>query len=202
MRRRPVIIPAALLAVSSLTIGVALVQAVQIITNSLPLDSLRLARMPISHFTHAVGGAVFGILGPLQFGRVLAGRFGTLHKIMGRIFVLCGLALALSSMTLLWGFGGDSSILVSGGRFVFGLGLGVALILAVLAIRERDVKRHTRWMIRAYAIGMGATVVSLVFIPIYAITGEPPIGVTADLIFIGSWACAIALAEYVVRRRV
>ena len=55
-------------------------------------------------------------------------------------------------------------------------------------------------MIRAYAIGIGATAVSMVFFPIYAITGEPPMGLAADIVFLGSWAACIVFAEGLVRR--
>ena len=53
----------------------------------------------------------------------------------------------LSSFSLLWQFPTDASVLVSGGRLVFGI---------------------------------GATAVSMVFIPIFVITGEPPTGLSAE----------------------
>ncbi len=200
MRRRSVYIPITLYVFTSLTIGFALVQAVQIVTQSLPEDSIRLSSMPISHFAHVVGGATFGIIGPLQFGRVLAGRYGRLHRIMGRVFVFCGFALSLSSISLLLRFWGDAPLLVSTGRLIFAIALAVALTLGMTTIFSKDIQRHKRWMIRAYAIGMGATVVSVVFIPIYAITGEPPMGLASDILFIGSWAVAVGIAEIIVRR--
>ena len=57
---------------------------------------MRLAAAPYSLFAHTVAGATFGLIGPLQFGRVLARRFGQLHRIMGRIFVGAGAFLSLS----------------------------------------------------------------------------------------------------------
>jgi hypothetical protein len=55
-------------------------------------------------------------------------------------------------------------------------------------------------MIRAYAIGIGATAVTMVFFPIYVITGAPPMGLTADVVFLGSWAACVVFAEGLVRR--
>jgi uncharacterized membrane protein len=197
---RPVIVPAALLFGTLLTIILALVQAVQIPLGALPEDSLRLAAVPVWHFMHVLGGATFGILGPIQFGRVLARRYGRLHRVMGRVFVAAGAMISLSSLGLLWHFPDTYSVAMNSGRLLFGIALGVALAIAVQAIRKQDFTRHRNWMIRAYAIGIGATAVTMVFFPIYVITGAPPVGLVADVAFLGSWAACVAFAEGLVRR--
>ena len=192
--------PAALYFGTLLTIVLALVQVVQIPLGALPEDSLRLNAVPVWHFMHALGGATFGILGPIQFSRVLMRKYGLLHRVMGRVFVAAGAMLSLSSLSLLWHFPDTYSVAMSSGRLLFGIALGAALAIAMLAIRKRDFTRHRNWMIRAYAIGMGATAVTMVFFPIYAITGEPPTGPVADIIFLGSWAACVVFAEGSVRR--
>lgn len=198
--RQPYTVPAILLFFSLVTILLAVVQAVQIPLGALPEDSARLAAVPIPHFFHVVGGAVFGLLGPLQFGRVLARKYGKLHRVLGRVFVVARFMLSLSSLSLLWHFPDIDAPLASAGRLVFGIALGVALTIAMLAIRKRDITRHRDWMIRSYAIGIGATAVSMVFIPIYAITGTPPMGLASDIAFIGSWTACVIFAELLVRR--
>ncbi|MFM7334312.1 MAG: DUF2306 domain-containing protein, partial [Tabrizicola sp.] len=85
-------------------------------------------------------------------------------------------------------------------RGVFGMALLAALALAMGAIRERDIPRHRVWMIRSYAVGMGLGVVGLVFFPIYLVTGRPPMGLGADLLFVGSWLMSITAGELVIRR--
>lgn len=193
-------VPAALLLGTLLTIVLALVQMVQIPLGALPADSSRLATAPVWHFAHVLGGASFGILGPVQFGRVLAGRYGLMHRVAGRAFVMAGALLSASSLGLLWTFPAAYSPAVSGGRLLFGMALGAALAIAVHAVRQRDIRRHRNWMIRAYAIGMGATAVSMLFFPVYVVTGTPPQGPLADALFMGSWVACIACAEAVVRR--
>lgn len=197
---KPVVVPATLLLGTLLTIILALVQVVQIPLGALPEDSRRLSAAPVWHFMHVLGGAMFGILGPIQFGRVLMNRYGFLHRVMGRAFVAAGAMISLSSLGLLWHFTGAYSVAMSSGRLLFGIALGVALVLAMQAIRKRDVVRHRNWMIRAYAIGIGATAVSMVFFPIYVITGEPPMGLVADTAFLGSWTACVVFAEGLVRR--
>lgn len=197
---KPFVVPAALFFGTLLTIILALVQAVQIPLGALPQDSLRLSAAPVWHFMHVLGGATFGILGPIQFSRVLMRRYGRLHRFMGRVFVAAGAMLSLSALSLLWRFPDAYSVAMSSGRLLFGIALGAALAMAMLAIRSQDFTRHRNWMIRAYAIGMGATAVSMVFFPIYVITGEPPAGLAADIAFLGSWAACIVFAEGLVRR--
>ncbi len=197
---KPVVVPAALFFATLLTILLALVQVVQIPLGALPEDSQRLTAAPLWHFMHVLGGASFGILGPIQFSRVLMRRYGRLHRVMGRVFVAAGVSIALSSLGLLWHFPDTYSVAMNSGRLLFGIALGVALAIAMKGIHKRDFTRHRNWMIRAYAIGMGATSVTMVFFPIYVITGEPPMGLTADIVFLGSWTACVVFAEGLVRR--
>jgi len=197
---KPLVVPAALFFGTILSIILALVQVVQIPLDALPEDSRRLSAAAVWHFMHVLGGATFGILGPIQFSRVLMRKYGRLHRVIGRVFVVAGAMISLSAMTLLWHFPDTYSAAMNSGRLLFGIALGGALALAMQAIRQRDFIRHRNWMIRAYAIGMGATAVTMVFFPIYAITGEPPTGLVADSIFLGSWAACVVFAEVLVRK--
>jgi uncharacterized membrane protein len=197
---KPFVVPAALFFATLLTIALALVQAVQIPLGALPEDSQRLSAAPVWHFMHVLGGATFGILGPIQFGRVLLRRYGLLHRVLGRVFVAAGAMISLSSLSLLWHFPDTYSVAVNSARLLFGIALGAALAMAMRAIYQRDFTRHRNWMIRAYAIGMGATSVTMIFLPIYAITGEPPTGLFSDIVFLGSWTACVVFAEGLVRR--
>jgi uncharacterized membrane protein len=197
---KPGVVLAALYFGTLLGTLLAVVQVVQIPLDALPEDSWHLKAAPIWHFMHVMGGATFGILGPIQFSRVLMHKYGLLHRFMGRVFVAAGAMISLSSLGLLWDFPETASAAVSSGRLLFGIALGTALVIAMYAIWKRDFTRHRNWMIRAYAIGIGATAVSMVFFPIYVITGEPPLGIVADIAFLGSWTACIVFAEALVRR--
>ncbi len=177
-----------------------LVQVVQIPLGALPADSQRLSAAPIWHFLHVLGGAAFGLLGPIQFSRVLMGKYGKLHRVMGRVFVAAGAMLSFSALSLLWHFPDTYSWAINSARLLFGIALGMALSMAMLTVRKRDFTGHRNWMIRAYAIGAGTTLVSMIFFPIYLATGMPPEGAVADLIFVGSWIGFILGAEILVRR--
>jgi uncharacterized membrane protein len=177
----------------------AVVLSLQVPLSAVPADSLRLMVAPAALFMHALAGATFGLMGPLQFTRALRGRFDRLHRAAGRLFVVAGLGLGLSGLVLLARVDSVSTALLDSARGLAGAALLVALALGLRAIRSRDFIRHRAWMIRAYAIGMGSGAVALVFFPIYLITGAPPKGLSADLVVTGTWAFSILLAEVIVR---
>ena len=197
---RPIALVLALAVCTFIPVTTAAVRVVQIPLGALPEDSLRLASVPVAFFLHSLAGVLFGVLGPLQFVRALRLRFGTLHRLAGRVFVLAGAGLALSGLGLLLQVESITTGLLDAARGVFGLALAAALVLGVAAARAHDMPGHQAWMIRAYAIGMGTGIVALVMFPIYLIRGEPPTGLVSDMVVVGMWLLNIALGEWVVRR--
>lgn len=177
----------------------ALVQVFQIPSGTYPEDSSRLAVSPISWFFHVLAGVSFGVTGPAQFVQALRNRFGLLHRMLGRIFVVSGVIIGLSGLALLSQVTSVRTPLADVARGVFGLALLGALGMSMTAIRDRDYLRHRAWAIRAYSIGMGLGSVALVFFPIYIITGHVPSGLVSDCLFAGSWVLTIAFAEVVIR---
>ena len=178
----------------------ALVQVVQIPSGTYPADSARLAVAPVAWFAHVLAGVAFGITGPVQFVRALRHRFGRVHRVTGRVFVIAGATLGLSGLSLLAQVMSERTPLADIARGLFGLALLFALALAMVAVRDRDFRRHRAWMIRAYAVGMGLGTVGLVFFPIYIVTGQPPMGFVADFLFVAAWVMTIVVGEVVVHR--
>lgn len=178
----------------------ATVQVIQIPSGTYPEDNARLAVAPIAWFAHVLAGTAFGLTGPVQFVRALRHRFGALHRVTGRVFVLSGAVLGLSGLSLLVQVTSVRTPLADIARGLFGLALLIALAMAMAAIRNRDFLRHRAWMIRSYAIGIGLGAVSLVFFPIYLIAGQAPMGLASDILFVGSWVLTIAFAELILRR--
>ncbi len=195
-----IVVPAALLFLTAIPTIMAAVRVVQIPAGTTPDDVAYLMTLPLPYWLHAAAGVAFGIIGPLQFGRVLAGRFGWLHKALGRVFVVAGAVLGLSGLRLLLAFHGSSTWLLDAARITGGIALLIALALALRAIQDRDVPSHRAWMIRAYAIGVGQSLIAFILFPIYLITGEPPVGLLSDLTVVISWAISIWLGEYAIRR--
>jgi uncharacterized membrane protein len=198
--RKPVALALLLAFLTAIPILNSLTEVFQIPAGTYPEDSAHLAVAPVSWFLHVLAGVAFGIAGPTQFVRALRHRFGRLHRVLGRIFVVSGTAIGLSGLSILAQVTTVSAPMVGIARGIFGVALLIALAMAIIAIRKRDVIRHRAWMIRAYAIGMGLGTVALVYIPLYLVTGQPPIGLLADVLFVVSWTLNLIVAELVIRR--
>ncbi len=198
---RPKVFLATLLLLSAIPILVSGVRLVQIPTGALPAEAMRFGAVPLAHFAHALGGVLFGLLGPVQFSNVLRRRFGRAHRVIGYVFVGAGLGLAVSALRLLWVFPDVVTGPLTLVRLVLSLGLGGALIWAVQAALQGQRARHRAYMIRAYAVGMGAATQALMMLPIAIFSGTALNGALADGIFIAAWALNLFLAEWVIRRR-
>lgn len=120
----------------------------------------RYALHPIPAYVHIVPGVVYLLGAPFQLSRRFRRRHLVLHRRLGRILLPAGLTAGVGSVVIgTWfPYGGaieGSAALVFGGYFV------VALIVAFLAIRDREVARHRRWMIRAFAVALGVGTIRL-----------------------------------------
>lgn len=161
----------------------------------------RFFAMPVPVVLHLITVIPFSILGALQFAPAFRQRHPAWHRSMGRVLVPCGLVAALTGlwMTLVypWPAGDGEALYLE--RLVFGTGMLLSLLLAIDAIRRRQFGVHGEWMIRAYAIGMGAGTQVLTHLPYYTLVGKPDESSRAVLMGAG-WVINIVLAEWIIRR--
>jgi hypothetical protein len=76
----------------------------------------------------------------------------------------------------------------------------VSIVLGVAAIRRRDIVRHGAWMLRGYAIGLGAGTQFLTHLPWILLLGMP--GELPRALLMGAgWVINLAVAEWIIRRR-
>ncbi len=113
----------------------------------------RLAQHVVADFIHRVFGAIYFMIGPLQFVRRLRARQPVLHRWNGRLFLLLS-ALAVGSglyFTVRAGFVGLASSIPI---FLMGAYISVSGILAYRAVRARRFAAHREWMLRCFAGGL------------------------------------------------
>jgi uncharacterized membrane protein len=105
-------------------------------------------------YLHIVPGALYLFLAPLQLAYRIRSRHYTFHRRLGRVVATAGMISGVFALIFggLFSFGGlpEASAAV-----LFGLWFLTCLVLAVRAIRRDDIVHHRRWMIRAFAIGIG-----------------------------------------------
>jgi uncharacterized membrane protein len=151
---------------------------------------------------HIISAVGYAVLGAFQFSAGLRRRRPGWHRVAGRVLVVLGSAVAVSAlwMTLLYPRQPGTGVLAWLFRLAFSSGLAVSLVLGVTAIRHGDVTSHRAWMIRAYALALGAGTQVFTKGVGPAIFGTSRL--TLDLSLGAAWVINLAVAEYVIRRSV
>jgi uncharacterized membrane protein len=148
---------------------------------------------------HVLAAALYAFLGAFQFSARLRRRRPGWHRKSGRILVGAGLLVAGSGlwMTLFYA-GAPGGDLLWGIRLVVGSAMAAFIVLGFTAIRRRDIPAHRAWMIRAYALGVGAGTQVLTQGIGEALLG---IGDLSIAVSVGSgWVINALVAEWVIRR--
>lgn len=156
--------------------------------------------MPI--VLHIVSASVYSVLGALQFTSGLRRRRRGWHRAAGRLLVPLGLIVALSGlwMTQFYPRPEGSGDLLYVFRLLFGSAMVFSIVLGMAAIRRRDIPRHRAWMIRGYAIALGAGTQVLTLLIGGVILGTLTEFSAALLIAVG-WVVNLVVAEWTIRRR-
>lgn len=112
-------------------------------------------------YLHIVPGMVYLLGAPLQLSAGFRRRHLEGHRRLGRVLITAGLITAVFAIVV--------GIVMPFGLFaeasaatVFGVYFLTALVMAYRAIRAHDVTTHRRWMIRAFAVGVGVGMIRIV----------------------------------------
>ena len=165
----------------------------------LPADP-RSEASPVPVVLHVVSAIGFAILGAFQFSAGFRRRRPRWHRRAGRVLVVLGLVVAFSALwlTLFYPRQENTGDLLYLFRLLAASGLAACIILGFAAIRNREIARHRAWMIRAYALALGAG--TQVFTQGI---GEAILGAGAirtDLMLGSAWVINLAVAGWVIRR--
>lgn len=196
------LVPAALVVLSAVPIAAGGFRVAELSGGgAVTPDNARFFASPLPVVLHIVSASLYAVLGAFQFAPGFRRRPGW-HRAAGRVLVLCGLAAALSGlwMTQFYPWPEYDGRLLYVLRLLFGSAMALALVLGVAAIRRRDVLRHRAWMIRAYAVGLGAGTQVLTHLPLLlfpAALGE----LTRALCMGAGWVVNLAVAEWLIRKR-
>ena len=194
---------AALLALSAIPISAGIFRLTQLAGGAaITPANARFFAAPLPVVLHIFSVSVYAFLGAFQFVPSLRRRRHRWHRIAGQILIPCGLVAALSGlwMTLFYPWPvGDGAILY-GLRLLFGSAMLLSILLGVAAIRRRNFAQHGNWMLRGYAIGLGAGTQALTLAFGAAILG-PPNEFSRALLMGAAWVINLAVAEWVIRKR-
>lgn len=197
------LIPAALLLLSAIPVAAGTFRLAELTGGAeVTANNARFFASPLPVMLHIVSVSVYSVLGAFQFAPGFRRRRPGWHRAAGRLLIPSGLVAALSGlwMTQFYPWPEYDGEILYGLRLVFGSAMLLFILFGVAAIRRRDFARHGAWMIRAYAIGLGAgtqvlTHLPLLFFPTFL--GEP----TRALAMGAGWVINLAVAEWLIRKR-
>lgn len=120
-----------------------------------PFD-IRYYNNALATILHLGPGFLIMVLGPVQFMRGVRKKHIKVHRISGRIFVLCGVIGALSGVAIgvFDPFMGitEQGFNESMATAFFSIFILVSLVMAIVRIKQRNFGQHREWMIRAFAL--------------------------------------------------
>jgi uncharacterized membrane protein len=194
-------VPAALVTLSAIPLTAGTLRLIQLAGGPavMPTDD-RFSGFPAALVMHIVGAAGYALVGAFQFGPQFRRQHLDWHRRAGRVVAVAGLMVAGLALWLTLGYAPQPGT----GELLFFLPVVVGsamvgcLVLGFTAVRRRGIAAHRAWMIRAYAIGLGAgTQVFTQGIGDAVLgTGE----LRGDLAKGAGWVINLAVAEWAIRR--
>ena len=164
-------------------------------------ENARFFAAPLPVVLHILSASVYLVLGALQFSPGIRRRRPGWHRGAGRLLIPLGVVAALSGLWLTQFYPPvehDSQLL-----YVIRLVVGSAMVLFIclgFAARQLDIVRHRAWMIRGYALGLGAGTQALTHLPWFLF--EDIQGELSRVLLMGAgWTINLAVAEWIIRKR-
>lgn len=161
----------------------------------------RFIAAPFPVVLHILSVIPFSILGTFQLSPVIRKGKPGVHRALGRGLIPLGLMAALTGLWMTvfypWPEGDGPALFVM--RLAAGTAMTMSIIRATTALRERNFVAHGEWMLRAYAIAMGAGTQVLTHVPYFVLFGDPGEGSRAVLMGAG-WFINLCVAEWLIRR--
>ena len=194
-------VPAGLIALSVVPVAAGMFRIGQLAGGAvITPDNARFFASPLPVVLHIVSATVYCIGGALQFAPGFRRRNPRWHRRAGRLFVLCGLMVAVTGlwMTLFYPpVDGDGPFLY-GMRLMVGSTMVLCLGIGFAAIRQRDVPRHRAWMMRGYALALGAGTQAFTHLPwlVYSTVHDE---LARAISMAAGWVINLAVVEWTLR---
>jgi hypothetical protein len=195
------LIPAALIALSVVPSVAGTVRLAELSGGAgITAENARFFAEPVPVVAHILVVIPYCIVGAFQFAPAFRRRRRGWHRAAGRILAPLGLSAALTGLWMAhfypWPIGDGEVLYIL--RLVFGSAMAVSILLGLRAIRRREYASHGAWMMRGYAIGLGAGTQVLTLLPWFVVVGKP--GEAARAVLMGAgWVINVAIAEFIIR---
>jgi uncharacterized membrane protein len=156
---------------------------------------------PAPVILHIVSAVLYIVFGAFQFSAGLRRRRPAWHRRTGRLLVPLGLVVAFSAlwMNQFYVHPEGRNELLHLFRLIAGSAMAGSIVVGLVAVRRRDFRTHRIWMVRAYAIGLGAGTQAFTLGIGQGILGTTEL--TTALFNLAGWVINLAIAEWAIRRQ-
>jgi len=166
-------------------------------------ENPRVLADPLPVILHIFSSFTFCVAGAVQFLPSVRHHHLLIHRAIGRVIVIAGCVSAASGLWMTYFYAFPEALqgsLLFSTRIILSV-LMIGLIgWAVLAIRAGNVFQHGASMLRAYAIGQGASTQTLIGIGWIIILGAEPTGFLRDAFMLVCWLLNMLAAEILIYR--
>lgn len=201
-RRRDWLVPVLLIVLSLVPAAAGTVRLAELTGDAAITEAnQRFIATPLPVVLHLLAVVPYSLVGAFQFAPAFRRRHRRLHRAAGYVLVVLGLVGALTGLWMThfypWPAGDGEALYVL--RLLFGSAMVLSIVLSLDAVRRRDFVAHGAWMIRGYAIGLGAGTQALTHLPYFALVDQPHELGRAVAMGAG-WVINVVVAEVIIRR--
>jgi len=196
---RILLVPSSLLTLGGVPVVAGLVRLAGLMTGQASADDARFFEHPLPVTIHILAVIPYSLLGALQFAPALRRRGW--HRAVGTPLVPLGLIAALTGLWMAqsypWPKGDGEAVYVM--RLIVGVAMTFSIVRGVASLWHHEYVAHAAWMLRGYALGMGAGTQVLTHLPWFVVGGGTP-GEASRAVMMGlAWIINAIVAEYVIR---
>ncbi len=153
-----------------------------------------LASKPGIEIVHRLFGAVYLVVGLVQFSASFRRKRPKLHRSLGKVFMIFSITGAISGVlfVLLVPFAGPLEAIPV---ILFGSFMGYATYRAYVHIRKGEVMLHRVWVARSYAVGLGVASIRVFYLVLqYTTTSLDQRDMFMAALW-GGWVLTLGLVE-------
>lgn len=197
------LIPAGLILLSLVPAVAGTARLVQVGNHEVTPATARFMDTPLPLLIHIPTAIVYSLLGALQFSPAFRRSNRPWHRSVGKLLLVCGVFVAASGLWMAhnypWPAMDGTGVYVE--RLVVGVAMLAFIGMGIDAIRRRRFTEHGHWMIRAYALGLGAGTQVFTHLPWFVLmNGVEPRPFDRTIMMGGAWALNALVAEWIIRR--
>lgn len=168
-------------------------------------ENRRFVETPLPIVIHIISVSIYALVAPFQFSPGFRRTHRTLHRRAGALLIPCGIIAATTGLWMahFYDWPEADGVVLYGQRLIVGVAIIAMLVMAIRRLAQRQFRDHGNWMLRAYALGMGAATQVLTHLPWFVlVSGPAEIGEAPRAVLMGAgWAINAVIAEVIVHRR-